>query len=75
MKVLPVLLCAALLAGCRRRNEEKRPAPSPDGTRSAVQTVVEGVTGKTAVRSAKKARGEIEAASAQRNRDIEDAMQ
>lgn len=75
MKALCVLFCMVLLAGCRGRGVEESPAPADDGTRSAVQTVIEGATGKTAVRHRQNARARIDAAAARRNRDIEDAME
>lgn len=82
----PILLCllALGLAGCGQSPEPPtQPAPSAPPPKavpakaepSAVQTVVNGLTGKTAVDQGLRARDQIKAISAREQRDRDDAMQ
>lgn len=77
-------LLAMGLAGCGQSPEPPtQPAPSAPPPKvapakvepSAVQTVVNGLTGKTAVDQGLRARDEIKAISAKEQRDLNEALQ
>lgn len=66
-----LLLSVALLAaGCT-----KSESPKAKPTQSTAQTMIEGVTGRTAVNAGQKAKADITRISEQRNRDLEAAME
>lgn len=74
-----VLLCIGA-SGCGRAPEkpaETTPPATPPVTSqpSAVRTVVEGITGKTAVDQGIQARERIKAISAREQRDLNEALQ
>ena len=71
MKTELVLMALALLAtGCGR----KQPAADAPAPKSTTQTLIDGATGRTAVRAGQKARQEIERISAKRDRDLNDIL-
>jgi hypothetical protein len=68
---LPVLI----YAGCPRTPEPKKAAaPPPPAPKSASQTLIDGFTGRTAVESGKRARGKIKEISAERDKDLKEAL-
>jgi len=73
MKSSIVLLFAVgLIAGCSRSHTPER---EQKPGRSTAQTMIEGVTGRTAVNAGQKAKADITRISEQRNRDLEAAME
>lgn len=70
---------AALLiigAGCRPAASPAPAAPTNAPVEaSAISTVVDGLTGKTAVEAGKRARTELERIGKQEQKDLNDAMQ
>ena len=68
-------LCSAFLAGCN--DASKPPAPAPVSgqkateTTTTARTVIEGVTGKTAVDQGLSARDKLRAVDTQRRKDME----
>jgi hypothetical protein len=69
-----VIVLAA--AGCGKRAAEPPGAdPEPEPAPSTARQVIEGMTGKTAVESGKKARATIERVSRERNRDLEEVLE
>jgi hypothetical protein len=70
-----VLAIVMLAAGCGApAPRERGEAPAPPA-KSSIATVVDGMTGRTAVRSGRKAREEVTRISEQRNRDLESVME
>ncbi|MBL7076945.1 MAG: hypothetical protein ISS31_05705 [Kiritimatiellae bacterium] len=67
-----LLLAVGLAAGCGKPSTSKREAKR---TKSTAQTMIEGVTGHTAVKAGQKAKADITRISEQRNRDLEAAME
>lgn len=75
--LLHCLLPACLVAtGCARKAEpEDRSAATEQAhERSTARTVVDGLTGRTAVRAGTNARNRIEAISAQQRQDLQEVM-
>ncbi len=70
--VIALLLAVSLATGCR---DTSTPKPQSKPARSTAQTLIEGVTGKTAVDAGQKAKADITRISEQRNRDLEAAME
>lgn len=75
MKYLAILLIAIVLAGCSNDNNdpktvEKKPAPTP----STTKTIIEGLTGKTAVDQGQKAKEKIRQISAEQNKQINEVL-
>jgi hypothetical protein len=68
----------ALLAGCSGGpHQTAAPAPSAPpapSQRSTGEFVVDGITGRGAVRAGKQAQATIEAVSKQKNKDLKEAM-
>jgi hypothetical protein len=74
---IAIMLVAVFVgAGCRESVEtgksEKKVVPAPPEDKSAVATVVDGMTGRTAVKQGLKARDKIEQVSAQKNADLKE---
>ena len=76
MRVLVIITAVILFAGCSRTTStgkaDEKNAQAP-GKSTAMQ-VVEGMTGKTAVDSGRKARATIEKVSAQENQNIDEIL-
>ena len=70
-------LCSAFLAGCNDASKSPAPAPAPGAGQKATEktttarTVIEGVTGKTAVDQGLSARDKLRAVDTQRRKDME----
>jgi hypothetical protein len=70
---LPLLIA---LAGCGKDPEAKPKAtPTTPPEKSTLQTAVDGFTGKTAVDAGQRAKEQIKAASAARNKNMEEMGQ
>lgn len=67
-----VLIPALLLGGCAREGT-RTPGDVPQEP-STTRTLIEGITGKTAVEAGKKAKRTIETTSAARNQDLDDVL-
>lgn len=79
MKTRCFIMTALIAAGCGRG---PAPAPQPPATaatneppKSTVSTVVEGLTGKTAIDAGKRARLQLDNVRTQENNAINEAMQ
>ena len=76
---LSIMVVAAV--GCDRnpaptpRTPPAAPAMKQETPKSSVGTVIDGLTGKTAVEAGKRAHGQIEKIGSQEQRDINEAMQ
>lgn len=78
-----MLLLVLAVAGCGQPPTPPPPSPAtngipvapPEPSKSAVGTVIDGLTGKTAVDAGKRARSEIDRIGKQEQKDVADAMQ
>jgi hypothetical protein len=69
---IALLMVASLGVGCGQSEPpEDKARPSP----SAAQTLIEGVTGRTAVNAGQKAKADITRISEQHNRDLDAVME
>lgn len=81
MRAIWFAVLAAVAVGCGRGTAPtpQTPPPTPvaqqETAKSSVQTVVNGLTGKTAVEAGKRARGQIDKIGTQEQHDINEAMQ
>ena len=73
MKNLIILFVAIVMAGCSNdsKSAEKKPAPASSST---INTVIEGLTGKTAVDAGQNAKQKIRQISAQENKQINEVL-
>ena len=69
MRTILLLAAIAILAGCS-------PAPKPETKpkESTTSTVLNGITGKTAVDAGKRTRNQIEAISAKHDEELKEVM-
>jgi len=67
MRPVLVLIAAALVAGCGKDKKDKKP--------SVAQEMIDGATGRTAVRHGKRAMETIERVSEQEQKDLEEVLQ
>lgn len=65
MKVLVLLVAVVLLAGCGGGNDEKRSKPS------SAELMIDGITGRGAVKAGRRAQDTIERVSAQKQKDLD----
>ncbi|OGV62337.1 MAG: hypothetical protein A2498_01335 [Lentisphaerae bacterium RIFOXYC12_FULL_60_16] len=71
-----IILCGILLAGCMIMSGcRKEPAKKPQAGPSTAETMINGVTGHTAVKAGQKARETIDRVKAQQNQDLQDALE
>ena len=81
MKAVWLAIMTAVAVGCGRnpaptpQTATPAPAPAPETPKSTVSTVIDGITGKTAVEAGKRARGQIDKIGKQEQHDINEAMQ
>ena len=66
--MIPLSVC--LMAGCAKQSEEVGAKPA----KSSATLAIEGITGKTAVDAGQRARDQINAISAQRESDLQEAV-
>lgn len=71
-----VLVTAALLIGCGKAPEGEKAARSGEHTpeQSAAERVIDDFTGKTAADAGRRAKSTIDAATARRRKDMEEAL-
>jgi len=69
--VLALLAIAALACSCGKSDRQSPEQP----LESTLETAIGGFTGKTAIDTGKKARKDIERISAQKNKDLEEALE
>lgn len=68
---LIVVVLLLVVPACRRESSPDRPSPAEDTARTAIN----GVTGKTAIDAGKRARRDIENATAKRDTDLDKVME
>jgi hypothetical protein len=74
-RVLCVTLVGILLCGCAKPSgKQTAKANVPAKKESSAQTLINGFTGRQAVKSGKKASGTIKAVSAEQNKDLNEVM-
>lgn len=69
-----ICVTVCVLCGCAPSNEEKPPTAKKRQKPSTVSLVVDGVTGRAAVRAGKKARKTVEDVSAAHQSDLDEIM-
>jgi hypothetical protein len=69
--VFTLLAIAALVCSCGKNDRQDSEQPGD----STMETAIGGFTGKTAIDAGKKARKDIERISAQKNKDLEEALE
>ena len=72
------IMTAVAMAGCGRPSPEPQAPPAAAGrepARSSVGTVIDGLTGKTAVDAGKRARTQIEKIGKQEQHDVNEVLQ
>lgn len=67
--MIPLSIC--LLTGCTKSDEKTTTGPKP---KSSATLAIEGITGKTAVDAGEHAKAQIKAISAQRESDLQGAL-
>lgn len=73
MRLAIMLIILSCVIGCGQSKKTKAPKKS-ESKKSTIDTVVDGVTGKTAVDAGKKAKAQIESISKKHNDDLNEVM-
>ena len=79
MRVLLIIFIATAMLGCRppagkkKAAAKSKPKPTP-ARKSTMQTAVDGFTGRTAVKSGRKAQNQIREISAKKDEDLDEVL-
>ncbi|MFO7870702.1 MAG: hypothetical protein R6V03_04635 [Kiritimatiellia bacterium] len=76
MKLLIIIAMALIVTGCSRSKDENKNGTKTNsqGGKSTAQTLLDGFTGRTAVRAGKKARKQITDISEKRDKRLEEIL-
>ena len=72
MRAILIVFLALLLAGCARESQESTIGDKKK--KSSVQTLLDGATGRTAVRAGRKAEKTLRQVSADQQRELEEVL-
>ncbi len=73
MRTIILLIALSFIIGCGQSKKSPQ-KPKPQKSKSTLNTVVDGVTGRTAVNAGKKAKDQIESISKKRNDELNEVM-